>query len=305
MKCSNCGVEWTVPATFTSKIDVCPFCGKSMQPEKPKFNSLDDILSFIKKEFGKEVLGDCVKLQSLVSDLAPHLTREKRMLHYFAECNGNSVFVDALEKSCDEAKAIIRVVADQMENKLLVRQDAVQQVCGSFWRVIGGDGKAIIQIINSQSTPLAPSTREKPIEDSQRETCVNEDDRLLKMVENKIKPSQIDCQRMATRGKELLNYPQRPGDALKMIRYAAQFGNQQAAILLGDCYAQGNGLKKDADAAEGYYQRAAVSGNNEAQYKLGVLFYKRRKYIQAKEWLQKSADAGYAPAIDYIRYYIL
>lgn len=304
MKCTNCGVEWTVPATFTSKIDVCPFCGKSMQPEKPLLSSLDDVLVHILKNFGDEAMRDGTKLQSLFVDLAPQLKREKVMLRYFVECNGNEVFLSAIHEDQSEAKAKIKAVMDQMENDLLVSHDAVQQVCKVFWHVIGGETHDYFQFAKPQPVPTA-TAQPSPQPVSQVSPFPIQDDRLLRLIDKKIKPTEEDHRQLTARGKELLQTPNSVDTAIKMIRYSAQYGSQEAAILMGECYEKGIGLPKDDDAAEGYYRRAAVSLNSEAQYKLGVLFHKRKKYYQAREWLRKAADAGYRPAIDYLRSYII
>lgn len=304
MKCANCGVEWTIPATFTSKIDVCPFCGKSMPREKPLLSSLDDVLAHIRKNFGDEVMRDGTKLQSLFADLAPQLKREKVMLSYFVECNGNEVFLSAIHEDRSEARAKIKTVMEQMENDLLVSHDAVQQVCKVFWHVIGGETHDYFQPVKLQSAPTVtahPSPQSAP----QVSPLPIQDDRLLRLIDEKIKPTEEERRTLSSRGKELLNSKDTIDTAVKMIRYSAQFGDLQASILLGDCYAKGIGFSVDNDAAEAYYRRAAVRGNCEAQYKLGVLSNERKEYFQAREWLQKAANAGYRPAIDYLRSYII
>lgn len=297
MKCANCGVEWTVPATFTSKIDVCPFCGNSVQSEKHLFSSLDDVLAHILNRFGIEVMDDGIKLLSLFADLAPQLKREKVILRYFVECNGNAVFLSAVHEDHSEAQAKIKMVMDQMENELLVSQDAVQQVCRSFWLVIGGGEQDLFQ---SSDPPVIP-TQKKHRPSPQTERYLTQDDRLIRLIDKKKKPSVAERDQLFSRGMELLNSPDSIDKAIKMIRYSAQHGDKQACILLGDCYVKGIGLKKDSDAAEACYRNAVAYGSCEAQYKLGVLSNNRKKYAQAREWLEKAANAGYGPAIDYLK----
>lgn len=70
-------MEWSGPATFTSKFDVCPFCGKSLKPKDSNFSSMDEVLSHIVDTFGIDTMRDGVKLQSLFADLAPQLKKEK------------------------------------------------------------------------------------------------------------------------------------------------------------------------------------------------------------------------------------
>lgn len=301
MKCNKCGAEWTIPASFTSKIEICPFCGNPMQPKKVVFSSLDDVLQYILQNFGLEAMGDGIKLQSIFSDLAPQLKREKVMLRYFVECNGNEVFLNAVHKDQTDAQVMLKTVIDQMENDLLVSHDAVQHVCRSFWSVIGGKEYAFLQPTKTVSTATIPT----PVNTSQPVPAAVQDDQLLRLINRNIRPSTNDCKQLYDRGKVLLNFPDQMDTAINMLHYSAKYGDHPSCILLGDCYAKGIGVKKEISTAEDYYRCAATAGNSEAQYKLGVLYHKRKDSYPAKEWLTKSADAGYRPAIDYLRTHLI
>ena len=120
MKCNNCGMEWSGPAAFTSKINACPFCGASLQPAKPQFSSMDEVLSYTVGTFGVEIMRDGVKLQSFFADLAPHLKKEKIMLRHFIECDGHIVLLQAVREEPQEAQAQINSVIQRMEDDLMV-----------------------------------------------------------------------------------------------------------------------------------------------------------------------------------------
>lgn len=62
------------------------------------------------------------------------------------------------------------------------------------------------------------------------------------------------------------------------LRKAAQDGNENALISLGDCYAHGIIVDKlDLNLAEYYYRKAKELGNKEATYKLIKLFNLQQK----------------------------
>lgn len=127
---------------------------------------------------------------------------------------------------------------------------------------------------------------------------ISQDNHFIKLINEKSKLSRLDSEEMMKRGRELL----RTGateNAVKFLKYAAQHGNHEAAILVGDCYNNGNGVPKDWKIAEAYYRQAAVSGNHEAEYKLGVLLDVNNGW-DAVNWLRKSATAGFKPADDYL-----
>jgi len=46
---------------------------------------------------------------------------------------------------------------------------------------------------------------------------------------------------------------------------------QHAQFNLGMCYANGDGVAKDAEQAVSWYRRAAEAGHTDAQFNLGVL----------------------------------
>lgn len=143
MKCTNCGMEWSGPAAFTSKINTCPFCGKSLQPVRSQFSSMDEVLSYTVGKFGIEIMRDGVKLQSYFADLAPHLKKEKIMLRHFIECDGHIVLLKAVREEPREAQARINSVIQRMEDDLMVMPEVAKSVCLSFWIAIGGDKGSI------------------------------------------------------------------------------------------------------------------------------------------------------------------
>ncbi len=61
-------------------------------------------------------------------------------------------------------------------------------------------------------------------------------------------------------------------DAIGAFKTLGDTGNAKAQVRLGDLYAEGQGVSRDAAAAEAWYQKAALQGNTEAQMKLGAIY---------------------------------
>lgn len=84
------------------------------------------------------------------------------------------------------------------------------------------------------------------------------------------------------------------------VRRAAEHGNAFAALVLGNRYAQGNGVDKDAVQAVAWWRKAAQAGNAEAQYHLGKAFLEGdgvpRDDGKAAGWLEQAANNGDAEA---------
>ena len=85
----------------------------------------------------------------------------------------------------------------------------------------------------------------------------------------------------------------------RFIRVEAEAGRDRAMYSLGLMYAQGNGVRQDANEAIKWFRRAADQGNAGAQYILGAEM--NRKTItpdasEARRWLRRAADQGEAHA---------
>jgi len=60
------------------------------------------------------------------------------------------------------------------------------------------------------------------------------------------------------------------------IRRAAEAGQRRCSVHLGcDATVEGVGVAKDAEQAALWFRRAAEAGHTEAQYNLGVCYFKR------------------------------
>jgi len=73
-------------------------------------------------------------------------------------------------------------------------------------------------------------------------------------------------------------------------------GHTDAQFNLGVCYANGDGVNKDAEQAVSWYRRAAESGHTGAQLNLGVCYVNgdgvAKDAVQAVSWYQRAAESG-------------
>ena len=87
---------------------------------------------------------------------------------------------------------------------------------------------------------------------------------------------------------------------LVLYKEAATRGHLEAAVRLGDCYAQGRGVEVDYQQAVEWYQKAAVQDNAEAAFRLGECYAQGHgvevDYQQAVEWYRKAAAKDNAEA---------
>jgi TPR repeat protein len=96
--------------------------------------------------------------------------------------------------------------------------------------------------------------------------------------------------------------------AVELLGRSARAGNVEAMYQLGNVYTFGNVAAQlvpdpDLEAAKWYHQ-AAVAGNRDAQYSLGLLFMAGKGVVkstaEANYWMQQAARAGHPDARSYV-----
>jgi hypothetical protein len=88
--------------------------------------------------------------------------------------------------------------------------------------------------------------------------------------------------------------------ALPIWRTLAAEGNADAQYALGVAYFKGEGVSRDLNDSMEWFEQAANSGNVQAMFNLGAAYWEgngtRQSYAQAVEWWEKSAAAGQSAA---------
>lgn len=85
---------------------------------------------------------------------------------------------------------------------------------------------------------------------------------------------------------------------LKLIKKAAEMGNDAAQNDLGTMYSRGFIVEKNEVKAVEIYKLSALQGNSIAQYNLAwYYFHIQHEPEISLKWLEKSADSEYGPAL--------
>ena len=88
--------------------------------------------------------------------------------------------------------------------------------------------------------------------------------------------------------------------AIYWFRKAAEGGNANAQLDLGNAYWLGRGVKQNYPKAVYWWRKAAKQGNGDAQVMLGTAYYSGRgveqSHSKALYWFKKSAAQGYPGA---------
>lgn len=101
-------------------------------------------------------------------------------------------------------------------------------------------------------------------------------------------------------GKIHFNYYREYENAFRIFLVAANEGFVDSMLTVGGCYYEGKGTTKDMKKGFEYYERAALLGNEIAQYILGKAYLKGEGIQQDKnlaiEWFKKSSEQNYYDA---------
>lgn len=138
MKCIHCGSEWNVSPGLSVSITNCPFCGKSLVPEKKTLETVEDVLVEINRRFGVNVLTDNTKLVAYFSDIAPQLSRQRRILSYFVECNGPKKLAAVMNASENERLICAKQLIKEMKDIMFIDEDASRMICDAFLFSVSG-----------------------------------------------------------------------------------------------------------------------------------------------------------------------
>jgi tetratricopeptide (TPR) repeat protein len=80
--------------------------------------------------------------------------------------------------------------------------------------------------------------------------------------------------------------------AVKEWRSLADRGDADAQFNLGQAYKLGRGVPQNMATAQGWYQKAAQQGHEQAQANLGLILYNGGNRSGAMPWIRKAADFG-------------
>jgi TPR repeat protein len=89
--------------------------------------------------------------------------------------------------------------------------------------------------------------------------------------------------------------------ALQWFSKAAALGDAEAMGWIAHMYFSGDGVATDIAAARHWYMKAAEAGDADGQHCLASMLSAAGEHVEAERWIQKAADQGYAPSVDWFR----
>lgn len=86
---------------------------------------------------------------------------------------------------------------------------------------------------------------------------------------------------------------ERNSKVIPLLQVEAEQGNPEAQSIMARCYWEGKGVPKSMDKAIPWFERAAVNGDVNSQYMLGLHFQRKHDQQKAAEYYKQAADNGH------------
>ena len=135
MKCNKCNSEWQPPKTM--QVMFCPFCRSSLLDVQETFNALEDVLFYLTKEFGIDILRNKQNTLQFVETYLIDGTRE----HNFLGMVYAAGFIDTIFRIKNSPDAIqktaVKQLIVQLSDKYGVSNDWADYVINCICKSIG------------------------------------------------------------------------------------------------------------------------------------------------------------------------
>ena len=291
MKCKYCGNEWKIGETpkgnRTYITGACPACGKMLMPESIRLPDFQQLLCKVRAEFGEKALFDRTKLLNCCEDLAPHLSRERRLLEHFFEAGVCEGFLAVQNLSSRQQQDFFQKAVKTITEETYLDETAAAAVCEAFLLALSGK--------------FFPSMHR------QRKQTVSVSDRNQGQIAEQQFLQGEEFYKKACQGIDSANNFQK---ACACYKNAADYGHAMAQCQLGVLYQEGRGVAKDEKKAFEYFMQSAIAEKNcaRAQFYVGFCYYYgkgvQKDIDKAVYWHTLSAENGDSYAQGYLGFFL-
>ena len=100
---------------------------------------------------------------------------------------------------------------------------------------------------------------------------------------------------------EMYGIPHDMDKALELWHQAGELGKASAYNSIGYAYYYGNGVERDIEKAKHYWELAAMNGDVQSRYNLGIMEGKAGNYHRGMKHYVLAAKAGFKPSLDKVK----
>ena len=132
-KCENCKSEWNGIKILKS----CPFCDTGVAVKSSNFTKIDEVLSYIFGVYGIDVIKDNNRLVALLSDYAPTLERERKLIKVAMSLGIYSDLVTASKNDNPTQELAINKAISKLHNDAFMDPVIAKEIIGWFVSCLG------------------------------------------------------------------------------------------------------------------------------------------------------------------------
>lgn len=150
-KCENCQSEWN----GIKQLDSCPFCDTRITVQNSNFTKIDKALSYIFSAYGIDVVKEDNRLVALLSDYAPMLERERKLIRVALRLGiySDLITVNKDDKSLQDL-AVNKAVS-KLHNDAFMDPIIAKEIIGWFISQLHWEEENTLQV--SQANSIAKS----------------------------------------------------------------------------------------------------------------------------------------------------
>ena len=126
MKCPKCGRQWDVSNMITSSTYICPYCGDTVDKYGHSKKDLSNIILDIKHDYGDEVLEDTNRLNALLMDYAPDLTKERKLVINAMKEGMLTQIKKGIEEYTEDVEPVIRKCTSMLVSEMWITEVAAR-----------------------------------------------------------------------------------------------------------------------------------------------------------------------------------
>lgn len=159
-KCENCQSEWN----GVKKLEVCPFCNTKVAIQNSNFTKIEEALSYIFSAYGIDVVNENNRLVALLSDYAPTLERERKLIRVAQRLGIYSDLITVNKDGKSSQEFAINKAVSKLHNDAFMDIDIAREVVGWIipclrWQIqnvinLETEASSIIKVSASSSSKI-------------------------------------------------------------------------------------------------------------------------------------------------------
>lgn len=150
-KCDKCQSEWN----GIKMLEICPFCDTKVVIQNSNFTKIDEALSFIFSAHGINVVNENNRLVALLSDYAPTLERERKLVRLALSLGVYSDLMTVNKDDKASQELAVNKAVSKMHNDAFMDPIIAKEIIGWFISQLHWEEKNIHQV--SQDKLIAKS----------------------------------------------------------------------------------------------------------------------------------------------------